>query len=75
MRPDGSIEYLMAKEFHGNPMDATGGSLVFQVPAWDIVDMARAAGFGHAEFVLISSLRAGITSADGPAIFIFAAQR
>jgi SAM-dependent methyltransferase len=74
MRSDGSIEYLMEKEFHGNPMDATGGSLVFQVPAWDIVDMARAAGFGQAEFVLISSLRAGITSADGPAIFIFAAR-
>jgi len=74
MRPDGSIEYLMEKEFHGNPMDATGGSLVFQVPAWDIVDMARAAGFWQAEFVLISSLRAGITAADGPAIFVFAAR-
>ncbi len=74
LRPDGSIDYLMEREIHGNPMDPSGGSLVFQVPAWDIVDMARAAGFGQAEIVLISSLRAGITSADGPPIFVLAAR-
>lgn len=74
MLPDGRIEYPMEKEFHGNPMDPDGGSLVFQVPGWDIVDLARAAGFAQAEFVLISSRDAGITATEGPALFIFAAR-
>ena len=55
-------------------MDPDGGSLVFQVPGWDIVDLARAAGFAQAEFVLISSRDAGITATEGPALFIFAAR-
>jgi SAM-dependent methyltransferase len=74
MQPDGEIEYLMEKEFHGNPMIPDGGSLVFQIPAWDIAEMAVTAGFLRSEFVLVSSLRAGITATESPGIFIFAAR-
>lgn len=60
----GSVEYLTDPEYHGNPVDPEGGSLVFTIPGWDILDMCRAAGFRKAEMVFLSSARRGITAAD-----------
>jgi hypothetical protein len=73
---DGKIDYLMPPEYHGNPMDASGGSLVFQIPAWDIIDDARRAGFSDASLVFLSSARRGIAGdADLGAIILFVARR
>lgn len=59
-----AIEYLDAPEYHGNPVDPVRGSLVFQVPGWQILDDCRAAGFGRAEFVFVSSPYRGITGTE-----------
>ncbi len=55
----GDIEYLAPPEYHGNPMDAAGGSLVFQIPGWAILQDARNAGFEAAHIVFWSSATRG----------------
>jgi hypothetical protein len=45
---DGRVVELLPPEYHGNPIDAAGGSLVFYEHGWDILDRCRAAGFADA---------------------------
>ena len=61
---DGAIRHLATPEYHGNPLDQRP-SLVFSIPAWDIVDMANAAGFTAVHMVAMSSRKFGIV-ADCP---------
>jgi SAM-dependent methyltransferase len=69
------IEHLRPPEYHGNPVDPEGGSLVFQIPGWDILDLCRAAGFSDACMVFTGSARLGITSRDIPGVFVIEATR
>jgi SAM-dependent methyltransferase len=70
------IVHLLPPEYHGNPVDPMGGSLVFSVPGWDIVEIAKNAGFtGDIGFYAISSYKHGIRAADLATIFIFVAYR
>lgn len=71
----GTIDYLMEPEYHGNPVDPDGGSLVFQVPAWDILAECREAGFKHASLYLLVSRKAGIASRDYAGIFTLFARK
>jgi SAM-dependent methyltransferase len=58
----GAIEHFSAPEYHGNPMDTAKGSLVFQIPGWDVLQAARAAGFADAHMLFWSSFARGFTS-------------
>ena len=69
---NGSIRHLAAPDYHGNPVDQRP-SLVFSIPAWDIVDMASAAGFAAVDMVAMSSRKFGIV-ADCP-IMVMRARR
>jgi 2-polyprenyl-3-methyl-5-hydroxy-6-metoxy-1,4-benzoquinol methylase len=71
----GSIEHLHPPEYHGNPVDPEGGSLVFQIPGWDILDMCRQAGFADVRMVFTGSTRYGITGREIPGIFVLVARR
>jgi SAM-dependent methyltransferase len=75
MSEPGNIEYLMEPEYHGNPVDPTGGSLVFQLPGWEILDKCRHAGFLRSSMNLIVSLKSGITSRDYCGVFVLSATR
>ena len=66
------IVHLAPPDYHGNPLDSKG-SLVFQIPGWDILDTCRNAGFQSAEIVFVSSGTRGITGADCAGIFILRA--
>lgn len=74
LTPSG-IEHLHPPEYHGNPVDPEGGSLVFQIPGWDILAMCREAGFSAAQMVFIGSARLGITGRDVPGVFVLVATR
>lgn len=67
---DGQVRHLTTPEYHGNPVDPAGGSLVFQIPGWDIIDQARKAGFRDAWFILVASFSLGITP-----VLVFEAER
>jgi len=66
----GQIEYLTEPEYHGNPAEPEKGSLVFQIPGWDILDAAHAAGFAPAEMVFLSSFERAITGAEIAGVFV-----
>lgn len=72
---EGTVEHLLPPEYHGNPVDPDGGSLVFQIPGWDILERCRQAGFADAVMGFYSSGPAGITSRDLPGIFVLEAER
>ena len=71
---DGEIEYLMEPEYHGNPVDPKG-SLVFEIPGWNILDRARAAGWSTAEIVYEHSVERGIVGGGFSGIFTMVAVR
>jgi SAM-dependent methyltransferase len=61
---NGKVQFLMEPECHENPMDPQHGSLVFEVPGWNILDRCRSQGFSHAEIVFTSSYSRGITATN-----------
>jgi len=68
-------ELLMEAEWHGDPVHAQQGSLVYRIPGWDLLDQLRAAGFRRAELHAISSERYGVLGAELPYVFVVVAQR
>ncbi|MBL6457598.1 class I SAM-dependent methyltransferase [Belnapia sp. T6] len=74
LTPSG-IEHLAKPEYHGNPVDPEGGSLVFQVPGWDLLDLCREAGFSHASMVFIGSAQYGIVGRELAGNFVLLATR
>jgi len=56
---DGKLEHLLPPEYHGNPIDPEGGSLVYHDFGWDLLPMIREAGFGDAFAGLYWSLEYG----------------
>lgn len=75
LHADGSVEHLAPPEYHGNPVDPEGGSLVFQIPGWDVLELCRASGFSMVEMVFLGSARAGVVSRDIPGVFVLRALR
>ncbi len=70
---DGQISHLTEAEYHGNPMKPDEGSLVFEIPGWDLVNRAINTGFEDAYLVIISSPQNGIVGKDISGIFVFVA--
>jgi SAM-dependent methyltransferase len=66
---DGELVHHMEPEYHGNPVDAKG-SLVFEIPGWDILDRARAIGYSQSYVRATASKRYGYIGAEVPAIFL-----
>lgn len=56
----GAVKHLEPAEYHGNPVDPEGGSLVFTVPGWNILEDCISAGFSKAEMRMIASTKLGI---------------
>ena len=71
----GQIRHLREPEYHGNPVDPSGGSLVFQIPGWDVLARARSAGFAEARMVFWSSMRKALTDSHVAGIFVMDARR
>lgn len=69
------IEHILPPEYHGNPTRPDEGSLVFQIPGWDVLDRCRKAGFSDAWMRFVSSSRAGITATGPAGIFVLEAER
>ncbi len=72
---DGSVVHLMTPEYHGNPMRPSEGSLVFEIPGWNMIDRARSAGFEDAYFSAICSAKMGILGAGPTTVLVFSAMK
>lgn len=59
---DGEIEHLVTPPiYHGDPIDPAG-CLVFEIPAWDMIDRAETAGFSDASIEFVCDQARGITA-------------
>lgn len=56
---NGKLEHLLPPEYHGNPIDPEGGSLVYHDFGWDLLRMIREAGFKDAFIGLYWSIEYG----------------
>jgi len=70
-----ALKYLTEPEYHGNPMNPEKGSLVFEVPGWDLVERAKRAGFSDAAYVLNGSAKYGILGRELAGVFVFCASK
>jgi SAM-dependent methyltransferase len=69
---DGKIHHLVPNpEYHGDSMSVEG-ILVYQLPGWDIINIAKNAGFSRAGFIFYSTAIGGIVGHDliGQLIFV-----
>ena len=71
---DGKVNFLMEPEYHGNPVDEKG-SLVFEVPGWDILERARKAGFRDPFVRFLMSAKHACFSSDAGGNFVFCFQK
>jgi hypothetical protein len=70
----GEVQHLREPEYHPNPVDPRG-SLVYQIPGWDVLDLARKQGFARAEKRFVSSRLRGICATELAGIFLMRAVR
>ena len=66
-------ELLMEPEFHGNPVAPEQGSLVYQIPGWDLLDQARAAGLTDVHLLWIAAPSYGVLGQEIPAVIVLVA--
>lgn len=71
---DGTLRHIREPEYHPNPVDPHG-SLVYQIPGWDVLERARKHGFAKAENRFISSRLRGICATELAGIFLMRAVR
>ncbi len=64
---NGEVIYLSEPEYHGDPFN-DHGSLVFEIPGWDILDRARSAGFTEAYMRMLVSQYHGCIASNGVGI-------
>ncbi|MCT0218456.1 class I SAM-dependent methyltransferase [Synechococcus sp. CS-1329] len=68
-------EVIGIAEIHGNPIDEDGGSLVYQIPGWELLDQLEAIGFRDPALHAVHSSGYGVVSADIPEILVLVARR
>lgn len=52
VKEDGSYEYIMEPEYHGNPVNMEDGALCFRYLGLDVLDLLRRVGFREAKAIL-----------------------
>ena len=68
-------ELLTEPEFHGNPVAPEQGSLVYQIPGWDLLDQARAAGLTDVHLRWLAAPSHGVVGQEIPAVIVMVARR
>ena len=71
----GQTQLLGEIELHGDPIRPKQGSLVYQIPGWEVVDQLRKAGFSKALIHHIASWKTGVMGSDLPGVLVIEAVR
>jgi SAM-dependent methyltransferase len=71
----GEADQLMEAEFHGDPVRPELGSLVYQIPAWEVLTQLQGAGFSEARMHHVASWKYGVLGSDLPGVLVIEAQR
>ena len=73
--PDLPPEIIGEPEYHGNPIDPEAGSLVYQIPGWEILDTLSDLGFSDVSIRGVHSISYGVISAEIPEVLMLVARR
>jgi hypothetical protein len=71
----GKVIHHGEPEYHGNPVAQTEGSLVFQLPGWDLLPKLVSYGFEDAYFSMVASSHFGILSNAQLGVFVLTASK
>jgi hypothetical protein len=74
IKDDGEIKHLMAAEYRSNPLDEQG-SLVFEIPGWNILSRTCAAGFRTATMLWVYSESCGMLAPHHGGHFVLLAEK
>ena len=72
---DKKPELLSEPEWHGDPVKPMQGSLVYQIPGWQLLDQLKAVGFRDAALHAVSSTTYGVLGEEMPIVFVLVAKR
>lgn len=68
-------EIIGEPEYHGNPIEPEAGSLVYQIPGWEILDVLSELGFSDVSIQGIHSISYGVLAAEIPEVLLLVARR
>ena len=71
----GRADVIGEPDFHGDPIRPDRGSLVYQIPGWDLLDQARASGFHTTVMHCVTSWKYGVLGGDISGVLVLEAQR
>ena len=71
----GLADLLTEADFHGDPMRPQAGSLVYRIPAWDVLEQLQEAGFLEAKIHHVVSWKHGVLGSDLPGVLVIEGQR
>ena len=72
---DQEPELLCEPEWHGDPVNPQLGSLVYQIPGWELLEQLKSAGFREACLHAVSSTTYGVLGEELPIVFVVSAKR
>ena len=62
-------------EMHGDPVRPEQGSLVYQIPGWDVLDQLKSTGMSDAKIHHIASWKYGILGSDLPGVLVIESKK
>jgi SAM-dependent methyltransferase len=71
----GQPDLLGEPERHGDPIRPVGGSLVYRIPGWEVLDQLREAGFAAARMHHVASWKHGVLGSDLAGVLVIEAER
>lgn len=70
---NGSVRHILPPQHQPNRLNPKESDLVYILPGWEIIDLAKQAGFEDAKLTYIISARHGILNSANPGVFVFSA--
>lgn len=68
-------ELLMEAEYHGDPVRPNLGSLVYQIPGWDLLDQARSCGLEQSVIHWVAAPSYGVVGQEIPGVMALVASK
>ena len=69
----GGTKLLSEAEMHGDPIRPQNGSLVYRIPAWDLLSQLQHSGFDQARIHFVASWKYGVLGSDLPGVLVIEA--
>ncbi len=72
---NGEAEVIGEADYHGDPIRPELGSLVYQIPGWDVLDQCRHSGYHTALMHCVTSWKFGVLGGDLSGVLVLEAAK